>query len=102
MSNPPEWVDDDPEPERPPDERQLLIDAVVVANNTLRATIDMLRNTLLRLDEIGAPVSRSRSRANKLDEVRVDWWAHFEYDVIKGQTRGTKDQQVRAERYELS
>jgi len=93
--------DDTQEEPRVP-ERDLLITSVKANNQILVDTINQLKNELLRLDEIGAPVSRSRSRINKLDEVRTDWWAHFEYDVIKGMTKGTKDQQVRAERYDLS
>jgi len=93
--------DDTQEEPRVP-ERDLLITSVKANNQILVDTINQLKNELLRLDEIGAPVSRSRSRINKLDEVRTDWWAHFEYDVIKGMTKGTKDQQMRAERYDLS
>jgi hypothetical protein len=106
MSNTPEWVDPDaPDPEPEPvrvTEREVLIETVRACNETLASSINVVRNALLRLDEIGAPVTRSRSRANKLDEARTDWWAHFEYDVIKGNTRGTKDQQMRAERHDLS
>lgn len=104
MSDAPEWVDPT-EPEeapRPPTEREMLIATVKASNEALVSTINVIKHALLRLDEIGAPVSRSRSRANKLDETRVDWWAHFDYDVIKGNTKGTKDQQARAERHELS
>jgi hypothetical protein len=85
-----------------PSERQLLIEAVKLMNESLKVTTQALRSNLLRLDEIGAPVTRSRSRADKIEAAREDWWAHFDYDVIKGMTRGTKDQQARAERYELS
>lgn len=107
MSDAPEWVDPAEaeaaaaEP-RPPTEREALIATVTACNDALKSSIDVIRNALLRLDEIGAPVSRSRSRASKLEETRTDWWAHFDYDVIKGNTKGTKDQQARAERHELS
>jgi hypothetical protein len=84
------------------DERAVLIEAVTAGNDALKSLIQTLRNNLLRIDEIGAPVTRSRTRADKVEQAREDWWAHFDYDVIKGMTRGTKDQQVRAERYELS
>ena len=106
MSNAPEWVEPDeaepaPEPVRIT-EREQLIETVKACNEALVSTINVIRNALLRLDEIGAPVTRSRTRATKLDEVRTDWWAHFKYDVIDGNTKGTKDQQARAERHELS
>jgi hypothetical protein len=104
MSNTPEWVDEpeNTEPARPPDERQALIDTIIAVNESLKTAIQIVRNSLLRLDEIGMPVTRSRTRADKIEAAREDWWAHFDYDVIKGNTKGTKDQQVRAERYELS
>jgi hypothetical protein len=104
MSNAPEWVDEpeNPEPERPPGEREQLIESIKHTNTLLVSAIAALRQNLLRLDEIGVPVTRSRSRADKIEAAREDWWAHFDYDVLKGMTKGTKDQQVRAERYELS
>lgn len=104
MSNAPEWVDEpeNTEAARPPDERTQLIESIKHANAMLQSTVQALRNNLLRLDEIGAPVGRSRTRADKIEAAREDWWAHFDYDVLKGNTKGTKDQQVRAERYELS
>lgn len=105
MSNAPEWVEPgevaDATPP-PPSEREQLVASVVRANSLLTELINQLRKDLLRLDEIGAPVSRSRTRASKIEEIRADWWAHFDYDVIQGQTKGTRDQQARAERYELS
>jgi len=104
MSNEPAWVDESEktEPERPPSEREQLIESIKSTNTLLVSAITALRQNLLRLDEIGAPVTRSRTRADKIEQAREDWFAHFDYDVIKGNTRGTKDQQVRAERYELS
>jgi hypothetical protein len=104
MSNEPAWVEPSPETEPAPpiDERALLIASITAQNIILQETVRQLSAELLRLDEIGAPVTRSRSRIDKVDEIRTDWWAHFDYDVIKGNTKGTKDQQVRAERYELS
>jgi hypothetical protein len=104
MSNEPAWVDEpeNPEPARPPDERALLIESIKFGNESLKSTIQAIRNNLLRLDEIGAPVGRSRTRADKIEQAREDWYAHFDYDVVKGMTKGTKDQQARAERYELS
>jgi hypothetical protein len=104
MSNEPAWVEPSPEaePAPPPDERAILIESIKACNEAMVTSINIAKNALLRLDEIGSPVSRSRSRINKVDEIRTDWWAHFDYDVIKGNTKGTKDQQVRAERYELS
>lgn len=104
MNNEPEWVDDAPdaEPPRPPDERAQLIESIRSANILLSSTIQLVRMNLLRLDEIGSAVTRARSRADKMEEVRDDWWRHFDYDVVQGNRAGTKDQQVRAERYELS
>jgi hypothetical protein len=87
---------------RPPGEREQLIESITEANRLLQAMLVTLRTQLLRLDEIGAPVGRSRTRADKMEQAREDWWSHFDYDVVKGMTKGTKDQQVRAERYELS
>jgi hypothetical protein len=83
-------------------ERQQLINSIVDANKLLAAMIAGIRQDLLRLDEIGCAVSRSRTRASKMEEVRADWWAHFDYDVVQGRTQPTKEQRVRAERYELS
>jgi hypothetical protein len=105
MSNEPAWVEPgevaDATPP-PPSEREVLIASITALHGSMQKEIVMLKTQLLRLDEIGAPVSRSRTRINKVDEAETDWWAHFDYDVIKGMTKGTKDQQVRAERYELS
>lgn len=91
-----------PEEERRPSEREQLIARVSAADLTLRETIKQLQRDLLRMDEIGCAVSRSRTRIDKVDSARVDWWAHFDYDILKGMTAGTKDQRARAERYELS
>jgi hypothetical protein len=103
MSDAPDWKEPSPdEVQPPPDERARLIQRITENNEVMVAAINTLKNDLLRLDEIGSPVSRSRTRIGKVDEARTDWWAHFDYDVIKGNTKGTKDQQVRAERYELS
>jgi hypothetical protein len=90
------------EPPPPPSERDTLMG---VANATLQAiktSIDLLRSTTLRLDEIGEPVSRTRTRVSKLDEVFVDLVAHFDYDLTKGLGKQTKDQKGRQERHELS
>lgn len=87
---------------RPKGEREQLIDGIIEGNRLLQELIATISRQLLRLDEIGAPVGRSRNRIDKVANARDDWYAHFDYDVVKGLTRGTKEQQVRAERYELS
>ena len=87
---------------RPPSEREMLIDRIIKSNALMEQMMSQCRKDLLRLDEIGAPVTRSRNRISKLDEARTDWWAHFDYDVVRGNSSGTKDQRARAERYDLS
>lgn len=90
------------EEQRPPSERETLIDRITKSNTLMEQLISQCRKDLLRLDEIGAPVTRSRNRISKLEEARTDWWVHFDYDVVKGNSSGTKDQRARAERYDLS
>lgn len=107
MTNAPEWVDPTPDAEAapappPPSEREVLLASATATLRTIKASIDALRNTLLRLDEIGEPVSRSRTRAAKLDEVYVDLLAHFDYDLTKNLGKQTKDQKARQEKHELS
>lgn len=98
MSNEPDAV----EAAAPLSERAELLEQLSQQMKMIRAQITTLRRLLLRLDEIGQPVSRSRTRATKLDEVFTDLAAHIDYDLIMNQGKQTKDQKVRAERYELS
>lgn len=103
MSDAPEWVDEpeNPEPARI-DERQITIDSVSAAIDAALTALSIAQRQLIRLDEIGCAVSRSKTRASKSVEVVTDLKAHFVYDVVEARTKPSKDQQVRAERYELS
>ena len=105
MSDAPEWVDDPPEGTEQTariDQRQITIDSVSAALEAARTALQIVERQLISLDEMGCPVSRSKTRAAKSLEWVNDTKAHFQYDVVEGHTKPTKDQQVRAERYELS
>jgi hypothetical protein len=106
MSNAPEWVDpegdESSEVRRPPDERVVVTNTVRAAIDTMTAATAIINNGLLRLDEMGEPVKRSRVRANKLPDVVAELSAVFDYDVVRGNGARTTDQKIRAERHELS
>lgn len=107
MSDAPEWVDppdpNAPAPEPPRiDERQITIKSVSAAIQAAQAALSLVESQLITLDEMGCAVSRSKTRAAKSHEAVNDLKAHFDYDVVQGNTAPTKDQRVRAERYELS
>jgi len=103
MSDAPEWVDEPENPEPPRvDERQITIESVSAAIQAAATALAIVQRQLIRLDEMGCPVGRSKTRAAKSVEAVTDLAAHFDYDVVKAKTAGTKEQQVRAERYELS
>jgi len=104
--NEPEWVDPD---EADPDPHVARVDERVIVMQSVRACIDAVRSTaqtitngMLRLDEMGEPVKRSRFRAAKLIELIDELDAVFQYDVERGNGTRTNDQKARAERHELS
>jgi hypothetical protein len=102
MSNPPEWVDDDPEPARPPDERVVTIEHIRLAIETMKASAAIVANSLLRLDELGEPVKRARVRAGNIVDYIEELSQIFRYDIEQQQGKRTADQKIRAERHELS
>jgi hypothetical protein len=105
MSDAPEWVDDPPEGFEQTariNERQITIESVSAAIQAALSALSIVQHRLISLDEMGCAVSRSKTRAAKSLEVVTDLKAHYDYDVVQGKYAGTKEQQARAERYELS
>lgn len=88
------------------DERVSERDELVQEGSELLAVIKQrtarLAAVLLRLDEIGQPVTRCRGRCGKIEEARFDLQSHFDFDLVQRKGKQTKDQKTRAERYELS
>jgi hypothetical protein len=104
MSNAPEWVDPEGEPLPPPriDDRAIVTQSVRGTIEAVRSSAQIIANLMLRLDEMGEPVKRSRFRSAKLIELIDELDAVFQYDVEQGNGARTVDQKIRRERHELS